>query len=524
MSRHLWFATGLVSIASLASRFLGVYRDHLYAVIFGAAGGSGIFSLDTYYAAFRIPDFLYSILMYGAISAAFLPIFSAHKAKGAHTEAWQFASAVLSLLTVIVIFCALIFGFFADTIVPLLTPGFTGEKLAITVFLTRIMLFSTVFFSISSLFQSVSNAFHRYLSYALAPVLYNFSLIVSAWFFAPQYGVYALGWGVVIGAFLHMFIQLPTMYFCGFRFRFHFGWRRSDVRRLFVLTIPRIFGTLTTHVNVLVETIIASTLAAGSLTVFNYALNIQSLPVGMIGLAVSVVSFATFTDFVATHAYRDFLHTIADRVEKILFLVIPAAVGLWLLRTHIIALIFVGGAFTIADADLTAAVLLFLLPGVIAQSLIPLFSRALYALNNTFLPVLAGIFSFVINVCLSVYFVYSIHFGITGLALSNTVAAFFQIVLLMFFFRWYFPRATGHSARHFFTWRPFFATLFASTVMGVAVFFANHFLTPFLNGVSWIALLGVTMSITFGGAGVYFMVHKLLLLAFRSAKVNLLSS
>lgn len=515
MSRRLWLSTGLVSVASLLSRLLGVYRDHLYAVIFGAAGGSGIFSLDTYYAAFRIPDFLYSVLMYGAISAAFLPLFSAHKARGAHQEAWHFASAVLSLLTVIVICFAVVFGLFAGQIVPLLTPGFTGEKLAITVSLTRIMLFSTVFFSVSSLFQSVSNSFHRYLSYAIAPILYNLSLILSAWFFAPQYGVSALAWGVVIGAFLHMFVQLPTMYLCGFRFRLHFGWRRDDVRQLFFLTIPRVFGIVTSQVNVLVETIIASTLVAGSLTVFNYALNIQSLPVGMVGLAVSVVSFATFAEFAATKAYKDFLHTVTDRIQKILFLVVPAALGLFLLRDQVIQLIFVGGAFTPEDARVTADVLIFLLPGVIAQSLIPLLSRALYALNNTILPVLAGVLSLAVNVVVSLFVVYVLHFGIGGLALSNTIAAFVQIVALAFFFNWYFRRSSDGVLFRFFAWGKIAKIFSASAVMGVVVFFLSSTVFAMSAGLGWFALLGATLAVVCCGAGVYFGMHKLLRLAFK---------
>jgi len=201
----------LLGISNLLSRILGLVRDHLLGTTFGALSGSGLFDLDTYYAAFRLPDFLFNLLIYGTLSAAFVPIFVQYLKKDKIEEAWKFASSVMNIAIVLIFaVCAVVF-IFAPWIVPVFVPGFGDERLALTIQLTRIILISPIFFTVSAVFQSIQNSFKTFFFYALAPLVYNLSIIGGIIFLSPRYGVIGVAWGVVAGSALHALVQVPSM-------------------------------------------------------------------------------------------------------------------------------------------------------------------------------------------------------------------------------------------------------------------------------------------------------------------------
>ena len=288
----------LVGGSSLLSRLLGIFRDRILAGQFGAGD-----TLDIYYAAFRIPDLIFNLLVLGALSAGFIPIFTSlikgpvEKIKsmlgGDHDEAWLLASNILNILSFgLFILCGL--GvIFAPQIMHLITPGFSKEKMDLTVGLSRIMFLSPIFLGISSVFGGILQSFKRFFVYSLSPIFYNVGIIIGALYFVPRWGIYGLAWGVVLGAFFHMIVQLPTLFSLGFKYKPIFDWRDKNARAIGKMMLPRTMSLATTQINLLVTTGFASVLAGGSLAIFNLANNLQSFAIGIFGVSFAIAAFPT---------------------------------------------------------------------------------------------------------------------------------------------------------------------------------------------------------------------------------------
>ena len=423
----------LLGISSFLSRFLGVIRDHIFANQFGALQGQGIFDLDTYYAAFRLPDLLFNLLILGTVSAAFVPIFTDYIAKRKKKEGWEFVNSILHLLMFGLLVLAGLSFIFAPWLVKLIAPGFTGEKLETTINLTRIMLVSPIFFSLSSIAQSIQNTFKTFFYYALAPIFYNLSIIGATLFWGAEFGVYGVAFGVVIGAVLHFLIQVPALIKLGYRYRFAFDWRRKDVREMAKLTLPRVFGVSAMQFTLLVDTLIGSTLAVGSITILNYAINLNSLPMGVIGVSLAISSFSTLAELAALRQKKAFREELQKLIRWVLFLILPASFGLFILRSEVVTLILGSGKFGERDVWLTAGTLGLLVLSLLAQSLIPLLARAFYAYKNTWTPVKIALLAFGFNVVGSLTLAKFLGFGVYGLALANTLANWLNFGFLVWF-------------------------------------------------------------------------------------------
>ncbi|MBP7898939.1 murein biosynthesis integral membrane protein MurJ [Candidatus Gracilibacteria bacterium] len=421
----------LLAISSLVSRILGLLRDKIFAHQFGALQASSIFDLDAYYAAFRLPDFMFQLLIMGTVASAFVPIFSGYFHTEKKEQAWEFLDTCITCLTTLLLGLGGVIFIFAPWIVPLLVPGFSPEKTALTVHLTRIMLVSPIIFCISSLYQSVENAAKKYFYFALAPILYNLAIILATVFFAPTYGVIAIAYGVVIGAICHAAIQWPAVKKLGYKFQPRFNWKSKDFRQFIKLAMPRIFGIGVTQFNVLVDTIIASTLVTGSITSFNYAINLESLPLGLIGVSISIVAFGIFSEQVAKNDHEGMLKTLRQKLENIAVYIIPATAGMILLKEEIINVVLKGGKFTSDDVNLTASLLGILSLALLAQSIIPLCSRFFYAKRDTYTPVIIGLIGFGTNIIASLYFAKFLHWGVMGIAAGMVLSSVLQALLLL---------------------------------------------------------------------------------------------
>lgn len=492
--KSLFSASLLLALSSFLSRGMGVVRDHLFATIFGA-DGVGIYSLDTYYAAFRIPDLLYSILVYGTISVAFMPIFSEHLAKKNHQEAWKFTSNVLNLLLLIFFIIASILFVFAQPLMSLFVHGFTPEKIEQTAQLVRIMLLSPLFFSIASIAIGVENSFQKFTAQAIAPVLYNLGIISGAFFFGEKYGVYGLVWGVVFGALLYMLIQFPGLLKSGFRWFPIISFQRKDTREMFTLVVPRIISMSAMQANLLVDTLIGSSLIAGSLTILNLAQNLQSLPFGIISVSVAITSFSLFTKYSAEKNWQQFEIELQKSVRITLFLLLPSILGMFLLREEIIGLVLEGGNFEKDDVIKTASILSFLLIALIAHGLIPILTRAFFAMKNTKLPLLISLISMATNVAFSFYL--APKMGIQGLALANAIGMWVNLSLLYFFLRQKFPKVIS--------WVFVCKVVFATILMG-GIIYLFQILIPFVDQnilleilyVTFVTILGIAFYLGFG--------------------------
>lgn len=421
----------LVGGFSLVSRLLGIFRDRILAGQFGAGD-----TLDIYYAAFRIPDLIFNLLILGALSAGFIPIFTG-LIKGPlgkirslfgddHKEAWELASNVLNILGLgLLILCGL--GvIFAPSIMKLITPGFSREKMDLTVSLSRIMFLSPIFLGISSVFGGILQSFKRFFVYSLSPIFYNIGIIIGALYLVPLWGIYGLAWGVVLGAAAHLAVQIPALLQLGFKYRFKFDVRNARVIKIGLMMVPRTMSLAISQLNLLVITVIASTLASGSLTIFNFANNLQSFPVGIFGISFAIAAFPALS--AVAFDKKNLIKDLSSTVRQILFFIIPATVILLALRAQIIRVVLGTGRFDWQDTILTIDTLGFFAISLFAQALIPLLIRVFYARHDSKTPFAIGLGVALANIFLSIWL--SGQMGVAGLALAFSLTSIANLILL----------------------------------------------------------------------------------------------
>lgn len=416
----------IIGVASLASRIVGLFRERVFTTTFGAGQ-----VFDAFVAAFRVPDLIFNLVVIGALSAAFIPLFT-EKLVGddkGDRKAFAFASATLNLIVIAVAALSLVYALLAPVIVPVVTPGFSGEQLDLTIQLSRIMALQPVLLAISFVFSGVLNSFKRFVAYAMAPVLYNVGIILGVVWLVPLFGTAGLGWGVVLGAALHMLVQLPSMLQVGWRWQPQLRSSWSDLMRLWRMMLPRMFGLAAQQINLLVVTILGSGLLAGSIAAFHLANNIQNLPIGIFGIAFAQAAFPTLSEYAARKQQEAFRKTITKTFRYVMFVVIPLSALLFLFRAQIVRVLFGDGAFDWEDTVMTFETLGFLVLSVFAQATIPLLSRAFYAWQDTKTPVAVSLVSIVINVVLALLL--APKFGVQGLAMAFSAAAILQLLALL---------------------------------------------------------------------------------------------
>lgn len=456
-SRTIGGAALLIALSGIVSRILGFLRDRILASQFGAGD-----TLDAYYAAFRIPDFIYSMLVLGSLSAAFIPVFTGLMSEKKKAEAWRLTSGILHLM----LFSLGIFSLggiiFAPWLVHLMVPGFSEEKQVLVVALTRIMLLSPIFLAISAVFGGVLVSFKQFIAYSLAPILYNVGIIFGAILIAPFLGERGLAWGVVLGSFLHMLVQYPSLRRSGFRYQLHFlnAWKDASVRRVTKLMIPRSLGMGVSQLGLLVATFFASTLASGSLAVFTLANNIQSVPLGLFGIAFSLAVFPSFSLLIAEKKGKTFFMVLAQTAQRILFFVLPLSIFMIIFRAQFVRVILGAGSFNWEDTIMTFEVLKFLSISLFAQSLIPLFARAFFALQNTKTPLYIALISEAVHIILIPILLP--EYAVLGLAIAFSVGSVLNIVLLYMALR---KQISAWNDRVFFL--PIIKIFFAAGIAGI---------------------------------------------------------
>ncbi|MFW0837734.1 MAG: murein biosynthesis integral membrane protein MurJ [Candidatus Komeilibacteria bacterium] len=464
----------LIAFFSIISKVIGLFRDHLLASNFGADQ-----TLDIYYASFRLPDFIFNTLVLGALSAAFIPIF----VKLWHNneeKAFQLANIILSKLTVILIFLVVVAAVTAPILVQWIAPGFGTAEQAQTVMLTRIMLIGIVFFGISNVFSGVLNSWRQFIPYAIAPIFYNVGIIIGIELLYPWQGVIGLAYGVVLGAIMHMLVQLPAVWRGGLRPRWL--WRQTaEVKRMLTLMLPRTIGLAANQINQIVITSIASTLSVGSIAVFNLANNLQSFPISIFGLSLAIAAFPIFSQAWAQNKPEDFRGSFSITFRKILFLIIPVSVFFLVLRAQIVRIILGAGQFDWEDTYYTAQVLGVFSLSLFAQGTIPLLARSFYSLEDTKTPVVLGVISMIINLVLSI--ILSRYWGIIGLALAFSIANIINMLLLLMALR----ERVGDLDDRTVVWSVFKIGI-NSLLAGLAVYGGLHLFAPVVDMTTFLGI------------------------------------
>ncbi len=428
-NRTVGGAAFVIAVFGIVSRLLGFVRDRILAGTFGAGD-----MLDVYYAAFRIPDFLYGFFLVGALSAAFIPVFTELREKRGDASSWELANGIFFLLFFFLGVCSLVVAVFATPITAFLVSGFSPEKQVLTVTLTRVMLIGPMFLGMSAVFGSILVSYRNFIVYSFAPVLYNVGIILGVTVFSKFFGPIGLAYGVVFGTALHFLIQYPTVRRTGFIFSWHVSEDiRKQVWHVLRLMVPRSLGVAVGQVGVLAGTFFASALASGTLAAFTLATNISSVPLGLFGVAFSLAAFPTLSALIARGEYDRFSDTVLKTARKILFFVLPVSALIIVLRAQIVRVILGTGQFDWDDTMLTFDILGVLAASLFAQSLIPLFARAFFSLQDTKIPFLLALVSEVIHIILLFAFV-DTH-GSIMLAVSFSVASIVNLLLLYAFLK-----------------------------------------------------------------------------------------
>ena len=374
-------AAFLLAVSGILADILALLRDRLLASEFGASR-----ALDLYYVSFRIPDFIYTLSLFFAASTALIPIvlekFSESDAKGR-----EFIGSVFSLFLLVIIVLVAAAYLLMPYLIPYAAPGFSAEEQSQVILLSRILLLSPFLLGLSNLVSSVIQSFRRFYIYALSPLFYNLGIILGIIVFYPLWGLPGIVWGVVLGAGLHLLIQLPTVSGLGFPLRPRFPKISPDIVASLKLSVPRTLGLSLNQLVSIAITAIGSTLGAGAVAVFNLATNLQSVPLSVIGLSYSIGAFPTLAASYVENKKEEFLKYFSLAFRHIVFWSLPATVLFIVLRAQIVRVVLGAGAFSWVDTRLTAASLFLLALSILAQGLIMLLVRAFYAAGHTFLPV-----------------------------------------------------------------------------------------------------------------------------------------
>jgi putative peptidoglycan lipid II flippase len=434
-TRQIARAAGLVMVAFVVNSLMGLLRQILITQAFGTDA-----ALDAFYAAARLPEIVFSLVAGGALASAFIPTFTGFVESKKTKQAWQLASAIFNLVALLLgAVCALAWVFAPQLVGRVLVPQFDAVQQALTVELLRIQLITPVVFGASGLLMGILNAHQSFLLPALAPSMLWLGVIIGVLFFAPAIGIHGLAWGAVLGAFLHLGVQLPALVSKGPRYQFILGLGLASVRQVARLMGPRLLGVAVVQLNFLVNVIVASGLAEGSLAAITVAFSVMLMPQQAIGQAIAIAALPTFSAQVARGKLNEMRSSLVSSLRGIFLLSIPASVGLVLLREPIVALLFQRGEFGPDDTQLVAWGLLWYAAGLLGHTVVEIASRAFYALKDTRTPVLVGAGAMSLNVALSLTlpgaFARIGWMPHGGLALANSAATFLEMLVLLYLIR-----------------------------------------------------------------------------------------
>ncbi len=428
----------VVSGAFLISRVLGYVR----IVVIGHMVGQGPVTsadLDTFFAAFRLPDLIFQLVAAGALSSALVPIVSGLLAKDEQRRAWRMVSTVINLMLIALAALAIALFILAPVVMRAITPGFDQPQLDRTVELTRIMLLGPIFLALGAVATSVLNSAGRFAASAVAPIVYNLAIIGAALLLGPTLGVVALAIGVVAGSLGHLLVQIRPLGRLGFRYAPRIDGHDPLARKALILMAPRALGLGATQITFIVVTALASTLGVGAVSDFNFAFTLLQIPLGIIGVPLGIVVLPSLSRDAAAGHETAFVALLTRALRLLVYVMVPIAVLTAVLRRQVVDLLFGGSRISDLDLELIATTLGSFLVGLAAHAMIAVLARAFYARQDTLTPVLAAIGAVAINCTLAVVFVGPLHLGLSGIALAIAIAAWVEAAALLVILRTQLP-------------------------------------------------------------------------------------
>jgi putative peptidoglycan lipid II flippase len=467
-------SAGLISLATMLSRVLGLVREQLIAHLFSRT------ATDAFYVAFRIPNLLRDLFAEGALSSAFVPTFTDYLHKKSREEAWRMASTVTNLILVLLSLITIL-GILASN---WLVDKFAGYyrsvpgKFELTVLMTQIMFPFLPMVALAAIAMGILNSHGRFFIPALAPALFNVgsiavALILHLWL--PQHSiepVLGMAIGTLLGGLLQLLIQTPLLFKQGLKYFFTFDFRNPGVQRILILMGPGTLGLAANQINIFVNTWLATSQEEGAVSWLNYAFRLMHFPIGIFGVAIATAALPVFSRHVSRGETEELQRSISSSLRMIFLLNIPASLGLIFLSTPIISLIYQHGRFKVGDTQSTASALMFYSIGLFAYSAVKLLVPVFYALGHSRIPVVVSASAVASNIALNLILVGPL--GYRGLALGTSLTSILNFLLLFYWLQKY----TGslHAIRVI---GSFLKILAASLIMGVVCYCTHRWFSSF---------------------------------------------
>ena len=461
-------AAGVVGSMTLLSRVFGFLRDLVIAMMFGSSAAA-----DAFFVAFRIPNVQRRLLGEGAVTAAFVPVFSEDLKGDRPKKAWEFTSQLFTILFYSLVVISGLIMIFAPQVIAILAPGFkeNSEKFQLTIELTRWMAPFLICIGLSALCMGILNACNIFALPAAAPVMLNLCMIAAALLISPKMErpIFGLAIGVLIGGAMQLAFQLPAAIRKGLHFTLSIDWKHSGIVKFSKLMIPAIFGLAVYEINILVDTILASLLPGGSVSYLYYGNRLVQLPLGVFGVAMGVAILPTLSEQAAKQNISELRKTLAFGIRLILFVTVPATLGLIILRIPIINVLWERGEFTALSTEGTAIALLYYSIGLCAFSGVKVLAAGYYSLQDTKTPMKVGVYAMFLNIVLNLILMGPLQHG--GLALATSLSAIFNYFALIYLLRNRLGLMGGRKIL-----QSAFKLVYAAIPMGIIVYFLNEFL------------------------------------------------
>lgn len=483
-------AAFLLGCLTLLSQILALFRDRFIAHFIGPSP-----LLDTYYAAFRVPDLIFISIASLASITVLIPFIVAKMDGDKVTYAAQkYLNDIFTVFFFLLVFVALIAFFLMPYLISFIAPGFTPFYQAKVVLLSRIMLLSPILMGLSNLFGIVTQLFHKFFIYSLSPIFYNFGIIFGVIFLYPIFGIYGLALGVAFGAFMHFAVQVLASYSCSFMPKFSlfpFAINFKDIKNAVLTSIPRTFGLAFNNIALIFIIAMASFLKSGSISIFNFSFNLQSVPLNIIGISYAVAAFPTLAKSFSSGKKEEFKKHLKEASRAIVFWSLPVIFLFIVLRAQITRVILGSGSFSWDNTRLVAASLAIFSVSILAQGMITLLSRSYYATGNTKTPLIVNFSCSILIIILSYIFIHlfqSMLFfrffiesllkveDIPGTEVLMLPFAYSVGTILNFILHWVFIKKDFLPNESFFA-RTFFQSLGASFFLGVTAYFSLNVLS-----------------------------------------------
>ena len=481
--------------ATLLSRILGVARDIVLSNQFGTSEQFG-----AYQAAFRIPDTLYLLIIGGALGSSLIPVFSRFLGQSDETNAWRLANTVVNYAMLVLTISTVIAWIFAPFIVStLLAPGLPAATQNLTVDLTRLLLLQPFFMGLGGIALALLNGSENFVWPALAPLIYNFSIILGALFLTGPFGIQGVAFGVIFGALLYLLVQLPTLYRLGFYFRPSLDRDSPGASQVLKALGPRLLGQAAFQANFFIATNLASRLDEGAAKVsaFGYAYQLFMLPHGVFAISLATVAFPAMARFLGENNLAGMKQTLIGSLRQVLFLALPAALGLGILARPIVMTLYESGKFTSESTDLVSPTVLCFSFGLVSYGIVEILTRGFYALHDTRTPVIIALVTVGLNLLLSLPLIGPLQQG--GLALALALSTSAEMILLYWFLvRQIGPLDPENSDNLLLT---VFKIGIAADLMGVVLLVGVRILqSPLESGNKLVVLLITLLLVGIGGA------------------------